>query len=1030
MLLLILLQATNFTSGAIPNSFSFSRNIPSDQEITVQGTVLDAETKEPLIGATVWIKETAVGTTADNNGQYVIKVTGANAVIAISYIGYEPQETLVSGRTTINFELKPSSSEIEEVVVVGYGTQRKESVVGSITAIKPSQLRLPTGQLSTVLAGQLGGVVSIQRSGEPGSSAQFWIRGVSTTNSASNKPLVLVDGIERSLDLVDVEDIETFSVLKDATATAIYGVRGANGVILITTRSGEQSPAKVVVRAESGVVSPTRLPKMADAVQYARLYNEAYSYTSDGGKVLFDDAIIAKMRSGEDPDLYPNVNWVKEMFKEMAYNQRINANISGGGTMARYFISGSYYHEGSIYQQDNTKRYKTSIDYNKFNFRSNVDINLTPSTIVNINLSNIYETRVSPNSDRADIWSRAFTYAPGLIPGIYSDGTLAAYPGGGQNPYNLLTQNGFREEYWNNAQSLIGLKQDFGKLITKGLSANIKFSWDVITGQTLNYSRTPNTSYAYGRDENGDLLFNPVVVNGSDALSYGKSSNGRKIVYLEGSLTYSRTFDVHRIGGLFLYNQKSLKFIQADNINASIPFRNQGIAGRATYGYDDRYLFEANFGYNGSENFSPGQRFGFFPSIAAGWLVSNENFFKPATKVINKLKIRTSYGLVGNDQIGQVEDLQGRERFIYQDRYDLNISNAYSFGQQSTSYTGAKIDTYGSPNVSWEKSHKLDIGLELSFFNTFNLQADYFRDYRTGIFLKREDMTDVSGVENLPYANMGEVLNRGVDFQLESFHRVGELNISLRGNFTYNRNKILKNAQPIPEYPYMTKVGLPVDQQTGYIALGLFTSQEEIDQSPAQFGKLRIGDIKYKDVNGDGVINSYDQVPIGHTWLPEINYGFGASFQWRAFDLSFLFQGVANTTIMLNGSALKIFSGAGEATSGFFEDVYYNTWTMENPNPNALYPRASIGVNTNNNPSSTFWQRDIDYLRLKNATMGYTIPKHLSKKIGIQNMHLYCSAVNLLTFTGFKLFDPEIDNQQGSKYPPNRVISLGLNLTF
>ncbi|MDR1666983.1 MAG: TonB-dependent receptor [Bacteroidales bacterium] len=1000
----------------------------SAQDHTVKGRVMD-DSGSPLPGASIWVKETSLGTTSDINGEYVIHpVNVKNPVLTVSFVGYTTVEEVVGDRTVIDFVLNESTAELEEVVVVGYGVQKKESVVGAITSLNPAQLKLPAGQISTVLAGQLGGVISIQRSGEPGSSAQFWIRGVSTTNSASNKPLVLVDGIERELDLVDVEDIETFSILKDATATAIYGVRGANGVLLITTRSGEQGPAKVTVRAETGFVSPVRLPKMADAAQYAELYNETYGYTS-GGAHLFDDATIAKLSSGEDPDLYPNVNWVNKMFKPVAHNQRVNANISGGGSIARYFISGTYYHEGSIYKEDHTQRYNTSIDYDKFNFRSNVDVSLTPTTVVNVNLSNIYETRVSPNSNKEDIWSRAFTYAPGLVPAVYSDGSLSAYPGGGQNPYNLLTQDGFKNEYWNNAQALLGLKQDFSELIIPGLEANIKFSWDMLTRQTVNYSRTPNTFYAYGRDDDGALLFNPVVSNGTETLGYSKSSSGKKTFYLEGSLTYSRNFGVHRVGALFLYNQKSMRYVQADKIDRSVPYRNQGIAGRLTYGFDDRYLLEGNFGYNGSENFSPDHRFGFFPSIALGWLISNEGFFKSLTDVISKLKIRGSYGLVGNDKIKDDDDDE-IARFIYHDTFNLNVANAYSLGQQSTSKTGAQISNFGSPNVSWEKSQKFDLGMELSLWGKINVQADYFRDYRTGIFLQRNDLTYIAGIATLPYVNIGEVLNRGMETQLESFHTVGDFQISFRGNFTYNRSKILKNAQPIPEYPYMTKIGLPVDQQTGYVAMGLFASQEEIDQSPPQYGDLRIGDIKYKDINGDGVINSYDQVPVGHSWVPEITYGFGASFQWKNFDLSVLFQGVSHTTKFLSGTAFRTFSGAGEATSGFYEDVFYHSWRLDNPDPAARYPRATIGANTNNNLQSTFWQRDISYMRLKNAAIGYTIPKRLTEKLSIQSLHFYCSGINLLTFSDFKLFDPEIDDGQGSKYPPNRIINFGVNLNF
>lgn len=993
---------------------------------TVKGTVTDKVTRLPVVGASVWLKDTSVGVITDADGSFSINVPGAGGVLAVSFLGYKAAELEIKGRTQLNFVLEPGSEVVDEVVVVGYGVQRKESVVGSIASVKGSDLQLPVANVSSSLAGQLAGIVSVQRSGEPGAASNFWIRGMSSFNPSepgtvdnANAPLILVDGIERSIDLVDPEDIESLSVLKDAAATAVYGVRGANGVVIIKTRSGETGAAKVSIRAEAGLVTPTKMPEMVNSFEFINLFNEAYGYRNNGD-LYYKADMVEKYRTGADPDLYPNVNWADELFKNVAWNQRVNANVSGGGSIARYYVSGSFYNESSIYKTDNMNSYDTSINYNKFNFRSNIDINLSPSTVLNVNLSNIYETKVSPTAD--DIWNRAFYTSPNAVPVKYSDGTFAANPNG-KNPYNLLTQSGYKNQYWNNAQALVGLTQDFGNSITKGLKANIKFSWDVVTSQTQSYTGSANTFYATGRDEEGKLIYQEVD-KGSNTLSYGKNSSGNKIFYLEGSITYDRVFGKHRVGGLFLYNHKSQRYILADNKDKSLPYRNQGIAGRATYSFDDRYFAEFNFGYNGSENFSPGRRFGFFPSVALGWMISNEKFFDGARDVVDALKIKGSYGVVGNDKIG------GDRRFIYDDVY-ATLSNVYQFGSQASWVNGLYLQELGNRNVTWEKAYKLNLGIELSLFNSIRISADYFRDDRRGIFLRRDDLSSLFGMDKRPYANIGEGVNRGVDTQVEVMRTFGKLKVSLKGNFTYNRSKMIKDGRPGGDYAVRTWIGRPIDQQIGLIAEGLFTSQEEIDNSPKQdYGIVRVGDIRYRDINGDGVINKNDITSIGRTRIPEIVYGFGASLQWHNFDLSFLFQGVGNVTMQLNGYAIHPFSANQHASSGFYRYVYDNCWRLDNPDPHAEFPRNDTQSNTNNEQASTFWQRDASYLRLKNATIGYTFPRSVVRKIRIENLRLYLSGVNLITFSKFKMFDPELGDGQGAGYPPTTVVNFGINFNF
>ncbi|MGM9747202.1 MAG: SusC/RagA family TonB-linked outer membrane protein, partial [Candidatus Cryptobacteroides sp.] len=785
------------------------------------------------------------------------------------------------------------------------------------------------------------------------------------------------------------------------------------------------------VNAETGVVQPTKIPDFVNSVELAETYNS--DYRINHGYDYYDAETIEMYRTGADPDLFPNVNWIDGLFKKVTTNQKANASISGGGDIVKYYVSGAYYHEGGMYKVDDMNRWDTNVDYTKFNFRSNVDVKVTPSTTLNVNLSTIYETKVTPNTDMDYIWKSAYIVSPNAVPMRYSDGSLAVCKGSsaGNNPYNLITQSGFREFYTTNAQSLIGITQDFSDIITKGLMFNAKVSYDAINTSRLNYGNEPEMFIATGRDDEGQLILERVR-NGASQMNYSKSSTGNKIFYFETSLAYNRDFNKHSVGGLLMFNLKSRKDVQAADINKSIPYRNQGIAGRVTYGYDNRYYLEANFGYNGSENFSPGKRFGFFPSIAAGWRISEEKFFAPAKRVINKLKLRASYGTVGNDNIG------GNRRFIYNGTFV--DSGSYMFGNGTyNNYAGIRVGDYANPDVGWETSTKLDAGVEFSLFNFIDVQASYFQDHRTGIFLEYKQMSDVWGINSAPWLNFGETKNRGIDVDVNGTRRFGEVTVSLRGNFTFNRSEVIENAEAPAIYPYRDMRGKPIGQQTGLVALGLFQSQEEIDNSPVPSGLVRVGDIKYMDVNGDGKIDENDYVPIGRTGLPEITYGFGASLQWKGFDFSAFFQGTGNVTMFLDGPAVKPFSSGDPYMSGFYKEVYNNMWTLDNPNPNATYPRVSELNSVNNNQyRSTFWQRDVSYLRLKNATIGYTLPSKLTKKARISAVRFYITGYNLLTFSKFKLFDPEIgagkltsDGRfEGNAYPPSRTVTFGFNISF
>lgn len=1021
--------------------------ILQQQKQTITGTILTGDTNEPAIGATVYLRNSTTGTVTDVNGKYSITVEGIGGVLEFSYIGYKKQEVAVTGQKTIDIVLQPDTEVLEEVVVVGYGSQKKESVVGAISTLDVTKLTVPGSSISNALAGQLSGIVAMSRSGEPGknSAADFYIRGVSSFKGTST-PLVLVDGIERDLDLVDTDDIASFSILKDASASAVYGVRGANGVILITTKKGSVGKPQVNVRTEFGFTQPTKRPQMLGSAEWAELYNEAY------GSQYYSPEDIEKYRTNADPDLYPNVDWFDALFDDMAANQRVNLNITGGSDIVKYYVSGAFYNESSIYKNaGNIYGYNPSIRYNKFNFRANVDLNLTKSTVVNFNLANIYEKSFGPGYGDTDaaIWSYTFMTSPNAFPVQYSDGKLSGPSSdSGNNPWNMLAHSGYREQFWNSAQSLIGVTQDIGELWKplKGLTANIKFSWDAWNTTLQRRSKIESFYHARGRAEDGSLIYDRndegiwiPVHTGDENLSFLIGRSGTMTRYLEGSLTYNRVFnEIHRVGALLLYNQKIHTNTQAGSGDDALPYKNQGLAARATYAFKDTYFAEVNLGYNGSENFARGHRFGFFPAVAVGWMMSNEKWFQPATKVIDMLKLKASYGKVGNDDIG------GQRRWVYEST--IVNSGSWNYGSDGNQGgTGIRIGEVENLNASWEEALKINAGIEFSLFNKIRVQADYFREERSGIFLQRAGLPAIVGVSTIPYVNIGETLNQGFDATVEYTHQVNkDLMLTARGNFTFNRNELLNNDEPDWEYKYQNRIGKPFGsgsslQPFGLVAIGLFESQEEIDNSPVQnFGEYRVGDIKYQDINGDGQIDSQDQIAIGYTNLPEITYGFGGTAQYKNWDFNIFFQGVARTSFFLNGSSIRTpFSSGNMERAAINEDIYGNVWMSTNTpeqNANVTYPRISMGSGgagaSNNSQSSTWWLRDGSFLRLKSIEIGYSLPKSLLQKSFIKSLRFYAAGNNLLQFSPFKLWDPEKGSSDGSGYPLNRMFSIGFNANF
>ena len=1015
-----------FVCAALTGSSAFA------QDRNVTGIILD-ETDTGIAGAYVVVKGETRGAMTDDQGRFNISVSPSDVLIA-SFLGYTDEEVTVGNQTNLTIKLIPQANELEGVVKVAYGTQRKASVIGSISTVDMGVLAQSQGNLSTSLAGKLAGVVAIQKTGEPGASADFWIRGVSTFG-ANSTPLILVDGVERSMDMVDTEDIASLSILKDASATALYGVRGANGIVLITTRRGNESAPQINVKVETGMTSPVKLPEMAGTGEFIDFLNNMY--VNSGQDAIFNDYQREMYLSGADPDLYPSVDWVNEVFKRQAMTTKANVSVTGGTKNVRYYVGGSYYLEDGILNTAANDRYDAQMSYQRFNFRTNVDINLTKSTVLGMNLSTQFTVKNSPAAGLDALLQQTMTMTPTAIPLKYSDGTLAAVKGAA-NPYNLLNEKGYSNASSNVAQSTVSLTQDFSELITEGLNARVAFSFDATNSNTLNRSIMPKTYRAIGRgeptEENplGPLQYE-VIDDYAGYITLGTSHSGQRYINFEGSLNYERQFNyAHRVSAMVLYSMRSLSYTHPSSYIAAFPYKSMGVASRATYSYKDRYFVEFNVGYNGSENFAPGHRFGLFPAVAVGYMISNEPWWEGISDTINLLKFKASYGKVGNDQIG------GSRRFAYNTTINTGatgaawgtVPNSSATGYQTVG--GITTDEEGNAFVEWEEATKANAGIELGLFNDLTIQADLFQDYRDGIFLMRQSTPSAVGLQKDQYVNIGEMLNRGFDMSAEYDHTFANgFRVSARANFTFNRNRLIYNDQPTPVEEYLSQVGFAYGQRKGLISCGLFKDQADIDSWPVQtFGDVQPGDIKYKDINGDGQVDQYDMVAIGYTTIPEINYGFGLSLGYKGFDASVFFSGVDHVSRQIGGSNLYGASSSPQLTGQVFKDVAKNHWTVENPDTNAPYPRLGTTRSNNNVQTSDYWTRDMSFLRLKNAEIGYTLPKRMTKKAGISALRVYVAGTNLLTFSNFKLWDPELDTAYGTRYPITRNVSLGLNINF
>lgn len=1009
----------------------------SQKKRLLQGLVKD-EQGNPIIGASIQLKNTGTGVITDLDGLFQIQVTDKNSVIVISYIGYVTQEISVGDRSLITVQLKEDTKSLEEVVVTAFGaTQKKETMVGAIQQVRPAELKVPSSSLSTSFAGRMAGVIAIQRSGQPGADgADFWIRGKSTFGDATGV-LIVLDGVEISssdLNALDPEVIESFSILKDATATAMYGTRGANGVMIVTTKSGQDLLKPIInFRLETSMSQLTSVPEMVGGVDYMKLYNEALT-TRGITTGLYDDTKIRATEQGLNPLVYPNVDWYNEMFNKNAFAQRFNFNIRGGKKAVTYFMSASVKHDAGNLKSLSKDyfSYNNNINVMRYDFVNNLSIKATNTTKISLGLNVSLRDWKGPSAGVDGIFSMSREASPVDFPIVYparNDKEIYTLWGGMSGGiYNNGYRNpvaeyvvGYKKQFASTVNANIRLDQDL-KMVTKGLKLHVLASFK-------NWSKTETTRKAgYNQFEidqyneaTGEYTLSRVGNEQKTALNTEGAATGDRRIFIQAYLDYKRKFGVHDVNAMLLYNQDQLDNNKPDNLLSSLPRRKQGIAARLSYAYDDRYLAEVNFGYNGSENFAKNNRFGFFPSIALGYNISQEKFWEPISNVISHFKLRGSYGLVGNDGIN--------ERYAYLEDIVLSSDKwKYTTGvNQNVNLQGPVWNRYYNPNLTWEVGKKLNVGFDMQLFHQVNLNFDVFKEIRSKIYMQKVNtLPDFIGTgETKIYENSGKMKNVGFDIALDYNKQITkDFFLSFKGTLTYAHNTILERDEPpFQLYPNLSSVGYSRGQHLVYVADGLFRDQADVDSHAEQtLGYIpQPGDIKYvdqPDANGncDGIINTNDRVYMGYPEDPEIVYGFGPSMKYKNWDFSFFFQGAARTSILMSG-----FHPFGKnATRGVMKFIADDYWSESNPNPNAAYPRLTRDTNANNTVNSSYWLRNGAFLKLKNAEIGYTF----------KMFRAYLNGSNLLTFSPFKHWDPEMGGGSGMKYPTQRVFNIGIQFTF
>lgn len=1020
------------------------------QTKTVKGVIYEEETGEPMPGATVSVEGSTRGVMTDLDGSFELTGVKPTDKLKFECLGKETQVLQVGTMTNFVVKLKNAANELDEVTVVAFGKQRKESVIGSISTVDVKTLKVPSSNLTTALAGNVAGVIAYQRTGEPGQdNADFFVRGI-TTFGANTSPLILIDNIElTSTDLARLQpdDIESFSIMKDATATALYGARGANGVIFVTTKRGQEGPAKIFARVETSISAPTDVVEVADPVTYMKSYNEAISTRDPLGELMYTyDKIEQTGKPGANRLIYPANDWYDMLFKDFATSYRANVSARGGGKVATYYVSGAYTEDTGVLKVDKRNSFNNNIDDKNYTLRSNVDINVTPTTKLAVRLTGNFRDYQGPLNGGSDVYRQVMHSDPVLFPayypvddehvgiqhimfGNYEDGSYI-------NPYANLVK-GYKNYQRSQMIAAVQLEQDL-KFITKGLSFMTLFNLTRLSEFTVNRQFNP---YWYRLDRydsyTGEYHVNRINENGTDYLTYSESGKTVKnTMYSETRLNYNRSFGKHDVTGLLVFTASESLTANAGSLQLSLPSRNAGLSGRFTYGYDKRYFIEYNFGYNGSERFHKSHRWGFFPSAGLAWMMSNEKWFKPLTKVVSNLKLRYSYGLVGNDNIGSSSN-----RFYYLSEMRMNNSGlGASFGEtRNVSYNGIGVVRYANEAITWEKSYKSNYALELGLFKKLDIIAEYFTEHRTDIFMQRADIPNTIGLQAAVYGNIGQARSKGIDIQADYKQAwASGLWASARANFTYSTGKYDVYEEPTYPESYRQHAGRSIRQTWGYIAERLFVDDEDAANSPSQaaFGsQYGGGDIKYTDVNGDGVITNADMVPIGYPTSPEIIYGFGVSLGHKGFDFSVFFQGLGRESFWIDATSAystkyNKYGTAPFVNNGQLLKAYSDShWSEDNRDIYALYPRYSAYENHNNTQVSTWWMRDGSFVRLKQMEFGYTLPQKLTNKIHIDNLRVYFQGNNLLCWSKFKLWDPELAGE-GFNYPIQRTFNIGVNVTF
>ncbi|MDA9550869.1 TonB-dependent receptor, partial [Flavobacteriaceae bacterium] len=1015
----------------------------------ISGVVNDSY-GNPIPGVNI-LQETqkSNGTVTDFDGNFTISVSGESMLI-FSYVGFITKKVDPKDNN-LEVILEEDLLGLDEVTVVAYGTQKKASVIAAVTSINPEELRVPTSNLTSSIAGRVAGVISYQRSGEPGrDNAEFFIRGVSTFGYARS-PLILIDGIETtSTDLARLQpdDIASFSIMKDATATALYGARGANGVILVTTKEGKEGVVKINVRYEKAYSAPTKSLEIADPVTYMTLHNEALATRNPlGGRIYSLEKILISKDPNRNIMAYPTVNWFDELLEDYTLNSRFNFNVSGGGKVARYYLAATVNTDNGNLKIDPQNNFNNNINFKRISLRSNVNVNLTSTTEVALKFNGNFDDYIGPLDGGAAIYQKAMQTNPVLYPRFYEpdlqfqNSTHILFGNYGQfgdylNPYADMIR-GYKDESYNNFLATVEVKQDLG-FIAEGLNARILGNTSRYSFYNLERKYNP-FYYTLGNYDFQSDQYTLIALNPNQGTEYLEYNEGNKVItnatYFEASLNYNTTIDdIHEISGMIIGISRELKYANAGDLQRSLPYRNLGVSGRFTYAYDERYFSEFNFGYNGSERFAKSERFGFFPSFGFGWYMSNEDFMSSTSDVITKLKLKSTYGLVGNDQIGSAED-----RFFYISQVNLNDgSMGAPFGNEFSNYiNGVSIDRYANDQITWEKAKMLNVGFELGLFNKVDIQADYFTEYRSNILMDRAQVPASMGLQSPIRANVGEASSKGFEMSLDYKDNItNDFFVAVRANFSFATSKyeVFEELDYVSAgLPWRSRIGLNLSQPFGYIAERLFIDEADIANSPIQtFGDYMAGDIKYKDINNDGIIDINDEVPIGYPTTPEIIYGFGTSASYRNFDFSFFFQGSARSSFFVDAYNTSPFidtSGSAIGNNALLSAWANDHWSENDRNLYASWPRLSDQLIDNNNRNSTWWLRDGAFLRLKSIEFGYSFADKLTEKLGFSAGRVYVSGTNLLTFSKFKLWDIEMGGN-GLGYPIQKGANLGLNINF